>query len=263
MTQPRKKGRLTGVVVPHSPTILEDAARNRKNHVIDALKVLKKELAKGAPDLILSVSPFWVPKKGFFVDGAPHHKTLTDHHGYATPHHYDAPGDLEFSKQLIAAAKERGLPVSNKKYGADHSTCVPAMFLFPEKHLPLVPLSATEDSLEKCLEWGKCIREVVEASGRNAVLLCGGGLSYNLTACLHYEDCMAAIIFDQYVLNYLKKGEATSVKNIDRYWIEHGNPPAKFRDLFVFLGAIGEEKKAELLAYEGAPGVGWAVMRFS
>jgi hypothetical protein len=32
--------------------------------------------------------------------------------------------------------------------------------------------------------------------------------------------------------------------------------------LFVFLGAVGENSVGKLLAYDGAPGVGWAVMEF-
>jgi aromatic ring-opening dioxygenase catalytic subunit (LigB family) len=112
------------------------------------------------------------------------------------------------------------------------------------------------------LKWGECLREEVEASGKTVLLFCGGGLSHNLTACLHWEDSIAAVIFDQKVLVRLTAGRGSDVTNIDPYWIDVGNPTAKFTDLFIFLGACGRRSKGRLLSYGGAPGVGWAVMPF-
>jgi len=255
-------GKLQGIVVPHSATILEDEAKKRPSPMNKVLKKLGRQLARKKIDVVLAISPFWLPPHSFCVDASPQHKSSGDYQGYAVEVKYDCPGEPALARLLLEAGKEAGLPVRTHHHGADHSLCVPMPYLFPRQNVPVVPLSSTELSLEYCLKWGQTIRETVKRSGKNILLLSGGGLSHNLTACLHWEDSIAALIYDQKILNCLQNGNGTDVVKMDPYWFEVGNPTAKVRDLFVFLGAIGKKSKGKLLAYDGAPGVGWAAMEF-
>jgi 3,4-dihydroxyphenylacetate 2,3-dioxygenase len=257
-----KNGRISGLVVPNSATLLEDEAQGRPSHPIDALRSLQKQVARENVDAVISISPFWLPEHSFCVDASKHLKSVADYLGYAVDLKYDCPGDPDLAQALIDQGRKAGLPVRARRHGADHSSTVAMHYLFPKRDMPLIPLSSTELSLDNCLKWGQCIRRAVEAEGKNVLLLCGGGLSYNLTACLHWDDSIAAVIFDQKVIRFLEAGRGTDAVKMDPYWIEVGNPTAGFRDLFIFLGAVGKNARGKLLAYEGAPGVGWAVIRF-
>ncbi|MBI4396873.1 MAG: hypothetical protein HY548_07245 [Elusimicrobia bacterium] len=242
---------------------MEDEAHKRSSSVLDSLRDLRPHLFHPPVDAVLAISPFWIPEKSFCVDAGAHHASTVDYRGYAVEVKYSCPGDPGLAHALVAEGHRAGLPALSRHHGADLSAAVPMHFLSPRGQVPLVPLSSTERSREECVEWGRCLRRAVEASGKRVLLFCGGGLSHNLTACLHWEDSIAAVIFDQKVLECLKKGRGMDVAKIDPFWIEMGNPPARLRDLYMFLGACGVDSKGKLMAYDGAPGEGWAVMRFS
>ncbi|MGQ0643918.1 MAG: dioxygenase family protein [Elusimicrobiota bacterium] len=262
MTNSHRPGRLRGFVIPHSATLLEDDAHARHSPAVDSLKELHKELAREKIDAVLALSPFWLPEHSFCVDVSPRHRPAHDYHGYSVEIKYHCPGDPDLAHALLDAGRRAGLPVRQRRHGVDHSAGVAMHFLFPKGDTPLVPLSSSELPLEQSLAWGRAIRETVEASQKDVLLLCGGGLSHNLTACLHWEESIGAVIFDQKVLQCLEGGRGTEVSRMDPHWIEVGNPTAEFRDLFIFLGAVGPRAKGRVLAYEGAPGVGWAVVKF-
>jgi aromatic ring-opening dioxygenase catalytic subunit (LigB family) len=249
-------------VVPHSATLLEDEVHHRSSSVIDALKALRREFSKEKIDAVLAISPFWLPEHSFCVDLSVRHRHSADYQGYPHEVKHEYRGAPALAHLLLEEGKKAGLPVLSRHHGADHSATVALHFLFPKREVPLIPLSSTELSLEKSLAWGRCLRRAVEISGKNVLLLSGGGLSHNLTACLHWEDSIAAVIYDQKVLKCLQAGRGTDVVKMDPYWIDVGNPTAEFRDLFIFLGACGATAKGKLIAYDGAPGVGWAVMKF-
>lgn len=210
--------------------------------------------------MVLVVSPFWVGETCFWVDPSPRHQARTDYHGFNADLSYDCPGAPHFASHLITRGQRAGIPVKEHPHWPDVASAVPLRLLFPERKTPVIPLSSSELPLDTALAWGRVIRETAIASGKRVLLLCGGGLSHNLTACLHWDDTLAAVVFDQKVLHCLTTGQGTHVRKLDPFWINAGTPPAGFSDLFVFLGACGEDQQWTLRAYDGAPGVGWAVL---
>jgi len=247
-------------VVPHSATLFEDEAACRSSKVLEVLRSLRDRWTGETFDAVVVLSPFWISEKHFYIDPNPHHHASHDYAGYAVEVKYDCPGHPALARLLLDAGRTAGLPVSARRHGADHSASVPMHFLFPKRRMPLVPLSASELPLKMSLAWGRAIREALARSGLRILLLCGGGLSHNLTACLHWEDSIASLIYDQKVMACLRDGRGAEVPKMDLYWLHAGNPSSGLSDLFIFLGAIGEDSPGNLLAYDGAPGVGWAVM---
>ena len=256
--RPKKAGGVEGLIVPIWPPVLEDAQAGHSSAVLDALSRLKVDVSAQPPDLVLTISPFWVGENCFFVESSPRHRARTDYHGYNADLAYVCPGAPEFAAELIARGQAAGIPVKNHSHWPDVASTVPLRLLFPAQQTPLIPLSGSELSLDTALAWGRVIRDAALASGKRVLFLSGGGLSHNLTACLHWEESIAAVIFDQKGLNCLTAGRGTDGRQLDPFWIKSGTPPAGFSDLFLFLCACGEERCWDLRAYVRYPGVGWA-----
>lgn len=247
------------MIVPQWPVLFEGGEEN-PSRVLQALRQVGETLRQDTLDTILVLSPFWIARSSFYVEPSAHHSAQNDFAGYPVDLRYQCPGDQSLANQLIEEGKKESLPIEACTHWADVAASVPLKVLFPAGEKPIVPLSSSELPLEICLKWGQAIRQAVDNSGKNVLILTGGGLSHNLTACLHLEEGMAAVIFDQKVLNCLQQGQGTEIGNMDPYWIQVGNPAADLSDLYVLLGALGPTTRFTLHAYDGAPGQGWALL---
>ncbi|MBL8024458.1 MAG: hypothetical protein JNK54_09300 [Elusimicrobia bacterium] len=259
MKDDRRLGTVSGIIVPQWPVVFEGELDN-PSAVLKSLREVGKTVRQNKVDTVIVLSPFWIARSGFYVEPSAFHSAQNDFSGYPVDLRYNCPGDPALAQQLIEAGKKDGLPVQACHHWADVAAAVPLKVLFPNGEKPIVPLSSSELSLETCLKWGSVIRQAIEKSGKNVLILGGGGLSHNLTACLHLEDGMAAVIFDQKVLNCLRDGKGPEIKKMDPYWIRVGNPAADLSDLYVMLGVLGPTTRFALHAYDGAPGQGWAVL---
>lgn len=249
-----------GLIVPHSPTLLEDEMDYKKSLVVDALRNIGHRMINWGVDVVIAATTHWQTEK-FLVDNSAFHKTLTDYCGFRQEVQYDVNGHPNLARLLLQAGMQNLIFPQRSKRGVDHAITIPLHFMFPEKNVPVIPLSIAGTPL-CAFRWGRTIRNVLKKWGGKALILASGSLSHDLTCFASGQFQPQHDEFDRQLLSLLAKGKGVEVLEMNKKLVDAAMPEGAFRDLFLLLGIMGAEAQGLKLAYEKLPGVGMGVIEF-
>jgi len=223
---------------------------------IRTLHELGKTVKKLSPDvIIMSFDEHWVPHSPDFlvVNGAKHKASLQQ---FGIDYDGEYPGHPELAAAIFKKAQEMGLPVRMQEAPDyriyDFAFLIPLIFMRIGDKIPIVPVLThylPEITLQRCVEMGKVIRQVVNSRNENSVLILDGGLSHYIM----YPEKWSRIdeAFDRNTLKLLSEGRALElVKNTHQDLENAGND--EIRQWLLGVGAVDEGTKANVLAYEPA-----------
>ncbi|EHQ05281.1 dioxygenase family protein [Leptonema illini] len=254
------EGQIYGLIAPHAPTLLEDEQDGRSGAVIQALRSLGHFFLEEEIDVVVAASTHWLADE-MLVDGSAHHRTIHDYYGFRVQLQYDAPGHADLAAAIVEEANRMLLFPSLKRHGVDHAVTIPMHFLFPDKSMPVVPVSVGGCRVE-AFRRGRAIAEAVRKSGLRVLFLASGSLSHDLQAYLDHDFDPEHERFDRHVLDLLERGRGMEMDSIEPALINRAMPEGWFRDLYMLLGAMGSRATARVMAYERLPGVGLGVACF-
>ncbi len=252
---------MEALIAPHAPTMLEAEMDGILSPVNESLKQTGKELMDKGIDVVIAASTHWITDD-FKVDASPFHRTVYDYYGFRTSLEYDVPGHPELADLVLKTGESEFAYPRTGKRGADHAVTIPMHFLFPEKNVPVVPVSVG-GTPEEALLRGRVIRRAAEKSGLNVLFMASGSLSHDLEFFTTGRHDSAHQLFDRTVMHFLEQGKGMSLTDMDENLLMTGKPEGWFRDLFMLLGFMGTGTRGHVQAYETLPGVGLAVLRFS
>jgi 3,4-dihydroxyphenylacetate 2,3-dioxygenase len=251
-----------GIIVPHAPTLLADEIDFQSSSVITALQDSGKKMKKWGVEVVVAVTTHWQTEDKFFIDNSSLHETVIDYHGVHRKLEYDVLGHPELADLLLRAGERNLIYPSVRKHGTDHAIAIPLHFMFPEKNIPVVPLSVS-GSMFCAFRWGRTLRNTLRKWGGKVLFLVSGSLSHDLTCFMSGRMLVEHEKFDRQVLKLLSEGKGMDVLKIDPELMETAKPEGAFRDLFMLLGVMGSQTHGNIRAYEKLPGVGMGIIEFT
>jgi 4,5-DOPA dioxygenase extradiol len=133
------------------------------------------------PRAIVLMSPHW-HTDGLFVKSPDRFETWHDFSGFPPQLYrlqYPAPGDATLRDRVALTLQQAGIgcQIAAADRRLDHGAWVPLLLMYPQADVPLVQLSLTMASAERCREIGRALRPLTH----DGVLLVGtGGAVHNL-----------------------------------------------------------------------------------
>lgn len=250
-----------GILVPHAPTLLKDELNHKNSAIIIELQSIGRKLKSWGVQVVVAVSTHWQTDDKFFIDNSPWHKTLTDYYGFRSEVEYDVAGYPELAGLLLEAGHRNLIFPSVGLHGADHAITVPLHFMFPDRDIPVIPLSVS-GSLLCAFRWGRTLGTTLRNWGGKTLFLSSGSLSHDLSSFMSGHRTAEHEEFDFQVLGLLAQGKGIDVAKLDPNLIKLAKLGGEFRDLFMLLGVMGSQTPGYVRAYEKLPGVGLGVVEF-
>ena len=262
--------------MPHPPIIIPEVGRGEEKKIqntYDACTAIGKEVKKIKPDTIILITPHGP----VFRDAI---AISNDKYIAGDLGQFRAPEvnfKLKINKQLTSKIMDKAsredifmAPINKSSasnygidYSLDHGSLVPLYFInkeYPDYEI----IHITYGILPKLqlYKLGMIIKDVIESSSSNAVLIGSGDLSHKLAAKGPYEYDPDGEWFDKEIMSLLEKGDVRGIFNMDPNKVAAAGE-CGLRSFYTMLGAMnGNDIRGELLSYEGTFGVGYGVMRF-
>lgn len=259
----QSKSNVHGIIVPHVPILMEYEMDNKSSSVVTELREFGKRMKAWGVEVVVMATTHWQTGDKFFIDDSPSHKTVKTYSSFRKEVEYDVPGHPELAGVLLKAGEKNLVFPSVGRHGADHAITVPLHFMFPEKDIPVVPLSIAGTPL-CAFRWGRTMGKALRDWGRKVLFVASGSPSHDLDCFFLTGKLLSEHEeFDLQMLKLLSEGKGMEVPNINPDLIGLAKPEGNFRDLFMLLGVLGSETPGLVKAYEKLPGVGMAVIEFT
>jgi 4,5-DOPA dioxygenase extradiol len=259
-----------GLYVPNAPNLIDPrvfgGAGAETVRVLQDLH-LEERLRPGG---VVVVSPHWLPRSGWQVDGSDRPKQVYDFTGFPPSLYqvnYRPPGDPRLARELALAASRVGLPVSvTDDWGLDHGAWAPLMNLLPGARVPVLPLSIARRPARDHLDLGRVLRDVLEADPLPRVLVATGSITHRLDrirmdargtwregAAIEAEIAQLAV-----------EGRVEELLSYPRDRWRTVAPEGELLPLFTLLGAVGEGAVGRIVS-EGQvwQAAGMSVLQFA
>jgi AmmeMemoRadiSam system protein B len=255
-----------GGLTPHAPVLIPDIGRHdlaKLNQTVTAMRELARQVVLQDPDVVVIVTPHAKGAlDGFGVFGADW--MLADFAHYRAPQvALDAPGDPVVAKAITDLAVAADLSVTEMHVGRevplDYGVAVPLYYLQKAGYNgSIVPVTVSHGDRESHRAFGRAIAQAVGGLGKRTVLLASGDLSHKLTPNAPAGFAPEGARFDELLVKLLGEDNWDALFALDQDLCDKAGE-CGFRSLMVLLGALENSMpRANLLAYEGPFGVGYA-----
>jgi 4,5-DOPA dioxygenase extradiol len=205
------------------------------------------------PRAIVIFTAHWESKQQQ-ISSAVHYDTIYDFSGFSEALYqiqYPASGDLTLSLEIQRLLLEEGIESSlNDQRGLDHGAWAPLHVMYPAADVPIVALSVNPNlTPEEHYRIGAALEPLRE---RDVLILGSGGTVHNLRKLdRHNENPQEwSVQFDEWLAEQLETWHVEAL-----YDYENRAPHARdsvptaehFVPLFLSMGAVDQERKAQLL----------------
>lgn len=256
--------------VPHPPIILPEIGRGEENKIKKttmAFRRMAREIAQLAPDTIVLSSPhapFYAD--AFFIAGG--EAVKGDMRAFGTfGLEESAALDAEFSQFLAQELEEKHIATALMppgRKGLDHGSFIPLHFLHEEfTNYRLLQMGLSLLSAEAHRQVGEAVARVAQRLGRKTVFIASGDLSHVLKKDGPYGYKEEGPAFDAEIVRIFETGDLDGLFRFDPL-IQEKAAECGLRSFQIMAGALQNKTiDAELYAYEGTFGVGYAVASFT
>jgi aromatic ring-opening dioxygenase catalytic subunit (LigB family) len=250
------------ILAPPLPTFVLDEHRRHQTPMLDAFESARARLRAERVEVVVALSARWTTDGPFLVGAASRHRTITGYSGFGVEVRYDCNGQPALARALVESGRKARLRVGPASRGVDSGVVVPLHFLFPERDLPVVPLSVGDCSRDECRMWGAAIRATLSAWPGRVAFVVGGLLTFNEHAWTLNRDVPEGPDFDRTLMDKLETGAWSNLGEGDAKLRERVHPDAELRHLEVLRGVLGADVKGLVRCYQASPGAGAALVEF-
>lgn len=252
-------------IAPHPPLLIPEVGGNRIGQVVSsqrALREFSRRLVSTNPETIIVISPHSPVDPHAFSARATAELNGDFRDFYAPAVKLSFLNDLEMLEALELASVTEGVELKKlgRDYPLDHGALVPLYYLHEAGWRGrVVVVGFTHQSNEEHLAFGRAIAKAAEAISRRVALVASGDLSHRLIVGGPYEYEPTAHLFDEQIVDAIKRGDSAGVIGIEPDLRERAGE-CGYRSIVIALGAAGENlRDQEVLSYEGPFGVGYMV----
>lgn len=166
--------------------------------------------------------------------------------------------------EILTARIDKALSKKYKiPYELDHGALVPLYFIDKKyKNFKLVHITYGILPNEELYHFGRLVREAIEESNSNAVIITSGDLSHRLTPDAPAGYNPMGERFDRQLVEMLGKPDVEGIMDMDRDLVECAGE-CGYRSIIVMLGCLdGIMVEGKTLSYEGPFGVGYCISSY-
>jgi 3,4-dihydroxyphenylacetate 2,3-dioxygenase len=178
--------------VTHVPTMLLSEQPGRlagcRQSAIDGHREIARRAKAAGVDTIVVLDTHWLVNAGHHINANVHYKGVYTSHEF--PHFiqnlpYSYEGNPELGDSIATKATEKGVHMMSHQVDTldlEYGTLVPMRYMNEDKHFKVVSIAAwcTVHSLEESRRVGEAIREAIESSNNNVMLIASGSLSHQI-----------------------------------------------------------------------------------
>ncbi|WP_026653105.1 AmmeMemoRadiSam system protein A [Butyrivibrio proteoclasticus] len=260
---------LATFMVPHPPLIVPEIGRGSEKQVqetITAYEQVADEIAKLAPETILVTSPHATMYADYF-------SISSGNAALGSFANFGAGGVKfleEYDSELIGAisdkAKELSFPagtLGNVDKELDHGTMVPLWFIRRKyKGGKLVRIGLSGLPLTDHYRLGMIIKDAIEATGRNVVIVASGDLSHKLQDYGPYGYAVEGPVYDQKIMDVCSRGAFGELFDFDENFCEKA-AECGHRSFVIMAGTLdGMKVIPTKLSHQDVTGVGYGICTF-
>ena len=247
MAERHPPGLVAAAIAPHTPFLIDEAATPPRLHgVLAGCRELGRLIRDLAPDVLVINSSHWNAPFLWYVATAARHRgrciSDKDNHPIAA-RDYDYPGDPAFAQALVAALTAVGLPASAAAPGPswDYGLLVPARFIDPDGHLPIVPLSSClMATLDECRGVGRLIGDTAVRSGRRVAFIASTSFAHRLETNPETAPPPETLAADLSFIGLLREGRLAAARERLPAYAAQVHAELAGRTLATFLGCFDE-----------------------
>lgn len=164
----------------------------------------------------------------------------------------------------MVAVNEDSAGRFNIEYELDHGAMVPLYYINKKyNNYKLVHITYGLLSDVELYKFGVVLKQAVERSTTNAVVIASGDLSHRVTHDAPYGYSPCGKTFDTELLNLLQNGDTLGVFKMDKNMIEAAGE-CGLRSIYILLGTMDQESfKGDVLSYEAPFGIGYGVVKLN
>ncbi|AHM56946.1 hypothetical protein EAL2_c16510 [Peptoclostridium acidaminophilum DSM 3953] len=256
---------------PHPPIIIPEIGRGEEHgaiNTIEGMSRLADEIAKIKPETII----FITPHGNAFSDGLcvlDEERIAGDLGQFMRPDmEYEKEVDIQLKESIRKSFNENGIPSiflnENRAhmYGVrvelDHGCLVPMYYIDKSfSSYKIVHITIGMLDLMEMYRAGMALRDAVEETGRNTVIVASGDLSHRLKDDGPYSYNPMGPVFDKTLVEAIEKGEYESVVRMPTKISEPAGE-CGLRSIVMALGSVDSvATKPHVYSYEGPFGVGY------
>lgn len=271
-------GKILGYyVMPHPPIIIPEVGKGEEKKAkktIDACYKISEEIEKMKPDTIIVITPHGPLFKDAIAIRDKDELTGSFESFGVEKVTMKLYGNRALTNAIFINAHGEGIPtilidkkreeIYDIEEKLDHGAMVPLYFVnknynnYKLVHITYGLLHDTE-----LYRFGEIIKEVVEKSNFNAVVIASGDLSHKLSPDGPYGYMEEGKIFDEKIISLLEKGNVEEIFCLDKGIAEKAGE-CGLRSFYILLGIInGKDFSGNTLSYEGPFGIGYGVMKLN
>lgn len=264
-------------LMPHPPIIIPEIGKGEEekaSSTVQACMEVADEIGKLNPDTIIVITPHG-PVFRDAVSISDEDYLSGDFNNFNAPDiQFNSVLNSSLTEEIVKYAYGMGIPMVainensaarfNIEYELDHGTMVPLYFI-NKKHSKYKLVHITYGFLSEIelYKFGVAVKQAVENSNSNVVIIASGDLSHKVTDAAPYGYSPYGKAFDEELLNLLKNGDAMDIFKMDKNMIESAGE-CGLRSVHILLGTMdGEKFKGEVLSYEAPFGIGYGVVRLT
>ena len=254
-------------ICPHPPIIIPSIGKeNLKlvNKTKIAMEKLEEEFYASKPEMVVVISPHspMMPEAFSLNMAESFSGNFQDFGDFTTKLEFRS--DKEFSHKLKERCEDHNFPLimyTNEQL--DHGVLVPLYYL--TKHtpnIPIVPISFSLLDYQTHHNFGKIIMEQIQEINKRVAVVASGDLSHRLTVSAPAGYSPQGRIFDDKLVELIKKNSVSPVLGLDQDLIEEAGE-CGLRSIVILLGVLNRLKcKPQVFSYEGPFGVGYLVANY-
>lgn len=256
---------------PHPPIIIPEIGRGeerRARNTIEGMKKLSEDIARIKPDTII----FITPHGNVFSDGlcVLDEEKVSGSLGQFGRHDlkYEKDVDIQLKDAIRQCFDEKGIPSiflnENRAhlYGVrvelDHGCIVPMYYIDKSfSNYKIVHITIGMLELMDMYRAGMALRDAIEETGRNTVIIASGDLSHRLKDDGPYSYNPMGPVFDEMLVEAIVKGDYESVVSMPAKISEPAGE-CGLRSIVMALGCVDSmATEPRVYSHEGPFGVGY------
>jgi aromatic ring-opening dioxygenase LigB subunit len=247
-------------IAPHGGEIIPELQGNQPKRMSltrESLTQLGLEMEKANPDTIIVLTPHGTRINGQFSisDSERMEGTVEENESSFT---MEQKIDRELARSVAEVATKASIPVGTINYAtaAGPFSCLPLDWgaIVPLRFMPNVPIvvitPSRELSYEKHLQFGKALREAVQASSKRVGLIASCDWSHTHDEKGPYGFDSAAKELDEDVVTLIKQNQFEEMANFADDYVEAAKPDGIWQALIMAGAILPEERNVDLLSYE-------------
>ena len=256
-------------MVPHPPMIVPEVGRGSENQVERTIKAYEKvadEIAALKPETIIISSPHSIMYSDYFHI-SPGSGAVGSFADFGAPQvKFEVEYDEELVKLVAARAEQVHFPagtLGEKNSALDHGTMVPLWFILKKyKDFKLVRTGLSGYDLLKHYEYGKMIKDAVEALDRRTVYVASGDLSHKLQDYGPYGFAEEGPLYDKRIMDVCSAARFGELFDFDENFCQKA-AECGHKSFVIMAGALdGQAVEATQYSHEDVTGVGYGICSF-